>query len=295
MSSIQFGPAAKWLVRGNVGNVAQTLNLTPQGINTFNNTNQNVNASIQNLFGTSDTSITSSTEPGYGKTPEALKMQAARQNSRDVTDRFYMEQFLTKVINKFVNLMSKSKSKSVAIRMFEDEIKELTKQYPEMEEMYDENDGKLTINKGKMGSMLYDYEIISGSTYRIDEESQNQNLIQLFQILTKDMQMGQQGITSPIIEALKAEGKKTNLGELITRLFANSGLQDFDKIITEEGEEEKNDNILNEHKAQLQNTINQILGTGTPEQMMNPNEIPAQPNMQQMTPQAPGQGGVNFG
>jgi hypothetical protein len=188
--------------------------------------------------------------------------------------------------------MSKSKGKSVAIRMFEDEIKELTSQYPEMEELYDEKEGKLIINKGKMGSMLYDYEIISGSTYKIDEESQNQNLIQLFQILTKDMQMGPQGITSPIIEALRAEGKKTNLGELITRLFANSGLQDFDKIITEEGEEEKNENILNEHKAQLQNTINQIMGMGN---QMNPNEIPAQPNMQQMTPQIPGQGGVNLG
>jgi hypothetical protein len=282
MSSIKYGAAAKWLVRGNIGNVAQTLNLTPQGINTFNNTNQNVNASIQNLFGTSDTSVTSSTDPGYGKTPEAIKMQASRQNSRDVTDRFYMEQFLTKVVKKFINLMGKQQSKAVQVRMFEQEIADLARSYPEIEEMWDEKTGKLTINKSKTGSILYDYEIVPGSTYKVDEESQNQNLIQLFTLLTKDMQMGQTGITSPLIEALKAEGKKTNLGELITRLFANSGLQDFDKIITDEGEDEKGEGAMAQHAQQLQQMIQMIQGGG------NPNEIPSQPMAQGAMGQMPG-------
>lgn len=296
MSSIKYGSAAKWLVRGNVANTAQTLNLTPQGINTFNNTNQNVNAAIQNLFGTSDTSITSETDPGYGKTPQALKMQYARQNSRDVTDRFYMEQFLVKVVKKFVNLMGKMQTGSVQIRMFSEEIEELAQQYPDIQEMYDEKTGKLTVKKSQTGSTLYDYEIIPGSTYKLDEEKQNQNLIQLFALLTQNLQMvppnpmtgAQGGVTSPLMEALKAEGKKANLGELITRLFANAGLQDFDKIVEEVGEEEQRDNILKADEQKFMMALQQMQG------MQNPNEVPPSP-MGQVVPPVPQEQGGGFG
>ena len=107
MSSIKYGAAEKWLGRGQVSNVAQPVNLSPKGIETFNNTYQVANAALLNMFGTSDTTVTSQTEAGFGKTPEALRMQGARENTRDNADRFYMEQFLKKVMTKMVNLVSK--------------------------------------------------------------------------------------------------------------------------------------------------------------------------------------------
>ena len=286
-SSIQFGPAAKWLVRGNPSTVAQTLNLTPQGIQSFNNTYQVVNSSLLNMFGTSDTSVSEKVDPGFGRTPQALKMQSARENSRDNSDRFYMEQFLTNVMKKFVNLMSKKQSKAIQIRMFSEEIDELSKQYPELQEMYDEKSGKLTINKGKTGSLLYDYEIIPNSTYVIDQEKQNSNLAQILSLLSSNLQMSPDGnITSPMMEVLKKEGKEAHLGELITRIIANSGIQDWDKIITDQGEADGGEGLLNQHSQELQNMIGQM--TGQP--ALPVNEIPPQPT--QMPTQMP-VGGMN--
>ena len=294
MSSIKFGPAAKWLVRNQISNVAKTLDLSPQGISTFNNVYQLANASIQHQVGTSDTTISSTQDITQGKTPQALEMQASRQNSRDVTDRFYMEQFLTKVVKKFINITSKNSSKSIQVRMFGDEIDDLINRYPEMEEMFDSKSGKMTINKSKYGSILYDYEIIPGSTYKVDEMEQNKNLTMLFSLLSQNMTMGQPDpmtgeatATSPIIEALKAEGRTINFSELITRLFANSGLQDFDKIITEDGEADGGEGVLQKHSQQFQQTAMAIQSQG----LSNLNEVPPQPmggmqpDMQQGMPQ----------
>ena len=62
MSSIKYGAAEKWLGRGQVSNVAQPVNLSPKGIETFNNTYQVANAALLNMFGTSDTTVTPQTE-----------------------------------------------------------------------------------------------------------------------------------------------------------------------------------------------------------------------------------------
>ena len=62
------------------------LNLSPQGIATFNNVYQVATAAILNLFGSSETSTTSGTDPSFGKTPDALQMQAQRENTRDTEE-----------------------------------------------------------------------------------------------------------------------------------------------------------------------------------------------------------------
>ncbi len=236
-STIKWGAAARWLMKGPLNNAAQVMNLTPQGTSTFNNVYQVVTSSLLNMMGTSDTAVTEKVDPGFGKTPQALKMQASRENARDSVDRFYMEQFLTTVGRKFVNLLSKKQSGAVKIRLFEEEIKELSQVYPEVEEMYDEKTGKIQIDKAKTGSIVYDYEVIPGSTYAVDQQEQQQNLMMFLQMMMKNAQMGPQGITSPMIEALRAEQKNLNLGELITRILSNSGITDWDTIITDESKQ----------------------------------------------------------
>jgi len=116
----------------------------------------------------------------------------------------------------------------------------------------------------------------------------------LFSLLSQNMTMGQPDpmtgqatATSPIIEALKAEGKSINFSELITRLFANSGLQDFDKIITDEGEADGGEGVLQKHSQQLYQMAMAMQAQG----LSNPNEVPPQPmggmqpDMQQGMPQ----------
>ena len=285
-SSFKWSAAAKWLVNGAPSNAAQTMQLSPQGTQTFNNVYQTVTASLLNMFGTSDTSVSDAVDPGFGKTPQALKMQASRENARDNVDRFYMEQFLQEVSRKFVNLMSKKQTGSVAIRMFEEEIEELSKVYPEVKDMYDEKSGKLKIDKSKTGSIVYDYEIVSGSTYAVDQTQQQQNLMTLLQLMTNGMQMGPQGVTSPMMEAIKAEGITFKLGELVKRITASSGITDWDKILEDNNENGNEDEgkkqMIDAMDNQFAEAIKQMQGMGQvppqpqgmPEGMPMPQQMP---------------------
>lgn len=285
-SSYKWNAAAKWLANGNPSNAAQVMNLTPQGTQTFNNAYQTITASLLNMFGTSDTSVSENVDPGFGKTPQALKMQASRENARDNVDRFYMEQFLSEVSRKFVNLMSKKQEGSVAIRMFDEEIEEMAKVYPEIKEMYDEKSGKLKIDKSKTGSILYDYEIVAGSTYAVDQTQQQQNLMTFLQLMTNEMQMGPQGITSPMIEAMKGEGITFKIGELIKRIISSSGITDWDRIIEDNNETGNED----EGKAQMIDAMDNQFAQAI-QQMQGAGQVPAQPQ-EQMPQQMPQMGGM---
>ena len=274
MSSIKLSAGAKWITRGPQGNTAVTpANINPKGIDTFNNTYQIASASLLNMFGTTDTSVTGQTEAGFGKTPEALKMQGARENTRDNADRYYMEEFVTSIINKMVNLMSKKNDGNVVVRMFKDEIEALAKDYEEVAEMYDEKTGKLTIDNGKIGDILYDYEIVSGSTYLVDKEQQQENVNGLIGLVMGDDIMKQQALQTGFVTI---GGTKINVGELFMRSIANSGLQDWDKVVEEETEEETVKRVMQQTQDQLMQAIEQMpsLGGKGP-QTMPPQGVPA--------------------
>jgi hypothetical protein len=263
-SSIKWAAAAKWIMKnGGAVQGAQVLNLTPQGTNTFSSVKQFVSASLLNMFGTTDTAVTEQSDPGFGKTPQALKMQARRENARDNVDRFYMEQFLNQVMKKMVNLMGKKQSSALQIRMFEDEIEELKRAYPEeqqaeVDEMYNSESGKLTINKKKTGSILYDYEIVSGSTYVADQEKQQENLLQLFTLA------GNPQTYQFMQQALLNEGKELRVGELLKRIISNSGIKDWSKILIDKTDQE----IIKENDTKFRIALAQAGGL---------NNIPPQP------------------
>ena len=266
-SSIQMIPAAKWLFREPVGNAAQTLQLSPQGIATFNNVFQIATSSLLNVFGTTDTATTSQTDPGFGKTPVALQMQEKRENTRDNADRFYMEQFIAKVMKKFVNLTCKKQTSAITLRLFEEEIADLERSYPEIKDSYDENTGKLTIKKGNSAT-LYDYEIVSGSTFQADQKQQQQNMAMLLQLF----QQAQTPQGNMLVETLKTEGYNFKFGELFKRIVSSSGIQDWDKILQEMTEEEKGSAVLDQTNQQFQMAIQQMMG--------QPNQTPVQPEGQ---------------
>lgn len=280
LNSIKWSAAAKWLVKGAnaTSQAAQAMNLSPQGQNTFNNVYQIVTSSMLNMMGTTDTSISSQVDPGMGKTPEALKQQGARESSRDNVDRFYMERFLTDVNKKFINLISKKMSNSIAIRMFVDEIEDFQKQFPDSKEMYDDKTGKLSIGKKALGSVMYDYEIVSGSTYALDQKEQQQNLLMLLDLMTKNPDL--------IQRMEEQEGKVINVSEIINRIVLNSGIQDYEKIIEDKTQDPQ---------LMMQQQMNQFM-TAINGGMTNVNAVPPQPQgmpqgQPQGQPQMPPQGG----
>lgn len=268
MSTFKWGAAAKWIGRGNLGNIASPINLTPQGIQTFNNTYQAANASILNLFGTSDTTVSSDVDNTQGKTPQALKLQQARENTRDVADRFFMEKFLNQSMTKMCNLLSKKQPANLSVRMFEDEIEEIARSYPEVKESYDPDSGNLKVRKGS-GSQLYDYEVVSGSTFAQDQTTQQENLSSLVTLYMNS----QTPNGNTLVADLDREGYILKFGELFKRVVANSGINDWDKILIEKTEDEKSAQILQEDAQVWQDVLNQFRQGG------NINGVPPQPQI----------------
>ena len=265
VNSIKWGAAEKWLMRGDLGNAAQVLNLTPQGTSTFNNVYQALRGSMQNQFGTTFTDISQTSDTLMGKTPQALKMQAARENARDSADRFYMEQYLKEVINKMCNLTSKKQPKALTIRLFDEEIQELVNQYPDMEQMYNEKNGMLKIGKGRFANYLFDYEIVSGSTYVTDQAEQQGNLLSVLELFVKN--------PSLIQYLQQTEQKQVKLGEIITRVMANSGIQDWDKIVVDLNKNQNADQVIDQNSQIMAQAVQQM---GVPPEAIN--QIPAEPN-----------------
>ncbi len=292
MSSFKPIPGSMWLGRGQINNIAQPVNVSPQGMATFNNVYQVSNAALQGLFGSSDTSVSADVDQTLGKTPQALKMQSQRENTRDNADRFYMERFINDVMKKMVNLMCKNQSGSVTFRMFPDEIEEIAREYPEVKQYYDESTGKFTA-KHSSKKTLYDYEIVSGSTYALDQKQQQENISQLIEMYLK--YQTPQG--NMLDQLLKSQGYEFKFGEAVKRQIANSGIQDWDKLLVEMTPNEMGDHHLDTADQQFSQALQQPspmgqppmgMQPGMPQQPMMPQQQPMQP---QQMPQMPQQGG----
>lgn len=291
MSSIKWGPAEKWLGKNN--NFAQVLNLTPQGVQTFNNTKQSIYASLQQQFGTSFTNATTEDSTLMGKTPQALKMQVAREGARDSADRFYMESFLSKVMKRFATLITKKQPKALQIRLFKDEIDELMAQYPEFIDMYDEKTGKIKINKSQFGNTLFDYQIVSGSTYYADKKDQQDDLSMIFSMLSQNLQLNPQTgeVTSPLIQRLKSEGRDVSLSELIARILSNTNMQGWDKILPDVTNGDKGQYQIDQALEQQKQQFDQLLMQLQSQPTQSINQIPPQPGIDpQMQGMMPPQG-----
>lgn len=288
-STVKRQPGANWLVRGNVDNVARALQLSPQGVQTHQAIYSLANAALLNLFGTTDTTVSEGVDSNFGKTPEALKQQSARMNARDSWDKFYVDLYLTQVNKKFINMMSKKQSSTVEMRMFEPEIRQLANQFPDIAEMYNDKTGKLGIKKGKTGSVLYDYEFVSGSSFATDQQKQLENLQATFAWLSNP-QVG------PYVEQrLKQEGTTVNFTKILTGIMSKN-TENWDEMIITQPKDtpgaEQDQQILDQHQQQFMQMLQGLGGAGQqtpPQPGQDITQIPPQP--QNMAQSGTDQGG----
>lgn len=288
-SSIKRVAGANWIARGNPQLAAQAIQLSPQGIQTFQSIYQSANAALLNQFGTTDTTISSNIDNSFGKTPQALKQQAARENSRDAWDKFYIEIAINQIMKKMVNLVSQKQSSAISVRLFGEEIKTLFKKYPELQSQYDPKTGDLKINKSQTGSVLYDYEMVSGSSFAVDKQAQQENILALINLLLQNAQMGQQGITSPFLELLKVEGTSIKFSKLLTSLVSEN-INNWDEIVDSQDSEktpaEEDDAVMEQHKQQFMDLVAKI-------DEGDISQIPPTQGVSQDMPQQMPQGGIN--
>jgi hypothetical protein len=221
-SSIQWKPMAKWFET--IPNSIRQLQLSPAGINSFNNAAGHLIANLNNMLGTSDLSVQKDVDPSMGKTPQAVKYQVAKESAADTWERQSLEAALEDLYDRYIDLMAIRQEKPIELSLFEGEIGEIASLYPDVVEMFEGGTGgKLTI-KPEAIEGRYRFFIDSGSTIAKDEAMQNQALTGILQVV-----MG----NPAVIQAIREKGKDLDMGELLKHWLLTSGVVGADKMITD--------------------------------------------------------------
>jgi len=169
-SSIKWESGGKWFMkRPNID--VQIMKMAPQGLQTFQSTYSFLLSAIMNQAGTTDISQPAQTESNVGKTPQAIRFMASRENARDEWDRVMMEETIKAREVKWINMIVKKMEKSVAMRLFGAEAEEIGRAYPDVIDFFDpkEKYGAITIKKD-MIQAKYDFDLEVGSTMKKDLE-----------------------------------------------------------------------------------------------------------------------------
>ncbi len=252
-STIKWGPGERWLVKRPGVDIRQ-LRLSPLGLNTFQSTYSFLISAVMNQAGTSEVSSPQQTESTLGKTPQALRLMAARESARDEWDRTMMEDTLTQVYKKWIDMIVKKQEKKVALRIFGEEAKEIAKENPDVVEFFDGEYGVAKIGKENIQAQ-YDFEIETGSIMKKDLEGEGSNVANILALILKN---------PGIIEAMRAKGKDVDIGELFKRWLIAGGLKDWDRVVVDFNQAEQPSQPSGQPQGQeaIQQLMQAVQGAG---------------------------------
>lgn len=231
--TLKYAAGARWLET--IPNSIRPFQSSPQGMSTFQSTIGYIKGALNNQAGTTDTMINqdTSSDPSFGKTPEALQMQQARENSRDNWDRFFMEEALEQLLDGFCNLIANRLETPIDIHLFDHEIQAIIDAgYEDVNELIQAFDSgttaQLTITSDQLQNdgkpIPYKYYIDAKSTKAKDDKEETENIMTFLSLFSKIPNLD---------TALQAQGKKIDFGNALKLLGAKAGIADIDKIVVD--------------------------------------------------------------
>ena len=167
-------PGSIWEVNGNVNDIKR-LETSTAGLSTYQNAKGEVKGALQSIAGTTDTrqNKESASDPGFGKTPEALKMMQQREGTRDNLDREFLEEALTELYDGMLSLVPVIANK-IPVDMFAKELGEIVKAgHDDIKEIFKDakKNGFVTVRKsdsGEQARLMIDPAKFQGLEYRFE-------------------------------------------------------------------------------------------------------------------------------
>jgi len=285
-NSFNLGPGSVWLMNAGGMQGIEQMQFSPQGLNTFQSTYSFLKGAVLTLTNTTDTSVSEGTDPGFGKTPQALKMQAMTEGMKTQFDRRMLEIATENIFDKMIDLIAKRQEEPIELYLHEKDLSKVEEVAPDVVEMFETgNMGRVVVKPQDIANCEYRYEIDAGSTVKKDEIIENQTLTELISLISKIpgsmeqvMQMGGFRVGNSFI----------NFGELMKRWVISSGIQDWDKII-----QEQDPNQANFEQQGLNQAFQQMQPLQTSEAQAIMDELMGGMGQQGMPPQGiPPMGGM---
>jgi len=210
-----------WFAKNGKTQEPRVLEVSPQGLQTFPLAYNIMKANLLSLGAQTDTGVDKNTDVGFGKTPQALKMQGAREGARDSWDRYMQEKFLEDTANMMMKVAAKRGMDQVKIPGIQKALEKIKAAYPEKELAPFQNG---IIGKEYLTELNIRYKVDPGSTAKKDDAGEK--LMGFLKTVSE---------SKDIMTALAADNKKINWAKALKRVAIDNALQDWDEIIVDAG------------------------------------------------------------
>jgi hypothetical protein len=289
---LKYQPGAFWNVKAmdDVG----THHYGGDAINTFMPIQQFLSTKMLNQNGTTSTQVSSSDQmAGFGKTPEALKAQGARESTMDRLSRDRLESFWGELMEDWISMLTNKQEKPIEFYVYDDEINYLkdaksvdiqvndgAKEVAQGEETkYTFGSAKVTVPKGKLAGQ-YKYLVDTSSSMLKDDNEEHDRL---GEIMLTALKVGPDAINAELAK----ENKQFSLGETFKRWIISGGIKDWDEIISDAPAQPQVDPM---QAQMMQQQAMQPTPQGMPPMTPQGQPAPAPMPMAQPQPQMPMQG-----
>jgi hypothetical protein len=167
--TIDKGPDA--VIMETIPNSVRRLETSTAGLSTYQQAMTQLKGSLMSQSGTTDTTLNqgNTNDPMFGKTPQALKMNQARESTRDNQDRFYLESALRELIECMCALIPEMGTESIPIDIWADDIMAIKNAgYDDIMQMVrvssSGQSGRLTINPAALKGVRFRFHLEPGTT-----------------------------------------------------------------------------------------------------------------------------------
>jgi hypothetical protein len=226
MSSLKYDAGAYWFME-NPGEDVRPFNKGSEADQTFSQAYGVMISAMLNQAGTTDTTNSTQIESALGKTPAALKAQAAAQASQDFWEQTMMESAMRQVMERWIMQTVKNLETKQALRLFEDEITSIGDIYPDATELFSDKSGQIMVDKTFFEEddepVKFDFNIETGSTTKPNLEQQVADIVEIMNLVDEKPQL---------IAKMQSEGFDVQATELFKEILIRKGLRE-DKIIVQ--------------------------------------------------------------
>ena len=224
LDSIVFEPGAHWEVgQGD----ASLVSIANGFYNNFSNALSMYKTQVMNQQGTSDATVPGgdSGDSRYSKTPAGVKYQQERTNAKDNYLRQRSDEFVSALAKNLLNTCIQNMNGTEAISITEEQSEKLSAAGVDMP---DPQSVIIIFDQLKKGEFKYDVDANS-SVIKNDDETKDR-LVEITKLLLEVPQVD---------TILAADNKEVHIGELLQGIMATSGIEKYEKIITDLTDEKR--------------------------------------------------------
>lgn len=191
-----------WETTGPIQGNIQRLDTSLAGLNTYQAAKGMARGAVQSIAGTTDTraNAENASDPGMGKTPEALRMIGEREATRDGQDRDFLEEAMSEMIDLMYSIIPTIASK-IPVDLFSDEIEEIMQSgHDDLGDIFlkakkekilgfrmseSGEQMRIRLNPQMLKGLEYRFQLEAGSTAKKTKEGQLMGMIDFLTFLGK--------------------------------------------------------------------------------------------------------------